>query len=72
MTTTPPTPEANRQPESAAGLAAPTGYALCACVHHDAYECARIRDGRHAKDEHEYHRRACECCCHKDEDNDDE
>lgn len=36
----------------------------CACVHHDAHECARIRDGRHQPDEREYERRACECECH--------
>lgn len=36
----------------------------CACVHPDPYECARIRDGRHAKDDDDYHKRNCECDCH--------
>ncbi len=53
----------------AAGLpASPIIPARCACVHHDAYECARIRDGWHACDDDDYHRRECECSCH---DNDD-
>jgi len=46
----------------------------CACVHTDAYECARIRDRRSEgfdKDS-EYHRRACECSCHYDIYEDDE
>jgi hypothetical protein len=40
----------------------------CACVHHDAHECARIRDTRHDDDFDDVHRRACECSCHKDDD----
>ena len=44
----------------------------CACVHHDPYECARIRDGRHARDEDDYHKRSCECECHSNEDYDEE
>lgn len=44
----------------------------CACVHYDAYECARIRDGRHLPDEAEYQKRACECICHDNDDADDD
>lgn len=44
----------------------------CACVHPRADECARIRDGGHAKDDPDYHRRACECACHKEEYEDDD
>lgn len=44
----------------------------CACVHPDAYECARIRDGRHLPDDDDYYKRACECCCHYDDDDEDE
>lgn len=40
----------------------------CACVHHDANECARIRDGNHDIDDDDYRKRECECCCHDDED----
>jgi hypothetical protein len=46
----------------------PLGKSSCACVHSDAYECARIRDGRHDKDSDDYHRRECECSCHEDDD----
>lgn len=38
----------------------------CACVHWDAYECARIRDGRHDPDDDQHHQGECECCCHED------
>ena len=43
----------------------------CACVHHDPYECARLRDRRvrDAGDVDECldpERRECECCCHDD------
>lgn len=44
----------------------------CACVHTDAYECARIRDQRmepYDPDYHEPERRACICDCHDKEDN---
>lgn len=44
----------------------------CACVHTDAYECARIRDGRHLPGDDDYYKRACECCCHDDEDYEDD
>jgi hypothetical protein len=56
-----------------AGLPASGGsVASCACVSHDAHECARIRDGIDPDDEH-FMSRECECCCHHDEDsNDDE
>lgn len=42
----------------------------CACVHHDAYECARLRDRRSNgyDEDNDYYKRACECCCHKDDD----
>lgn len=42
----------------------------CACVHHDARECARIRDRRLDDIDHESpdHGRLCECSCHKDYD----
>lgn len=63
-------PIANR--DAMAGFSAPICSAVCACVHPDAFECARIRDGRHARDDDDYHRRACECCCHNDEDYDEE
>lgn len=50
-------------------FAAPSGSpATCACVHHDGYECARIRDGRHMPDDDDYHKRCCECDCHETED----
>ena len=44
----------------------------CACVHHDAHECARIRDSRygfHSDPDQsvEVLRRACECSCHEKE-----
>lgn len=42
----------------------------CACVHDDPYECARIRDGGHMKDDDDYHRTACECVCHDDYEDD--
>ena len=56
----------------------------CACVHSDAYECGRIRDGivREFQDDGllgkgKHHDRwndeLCDCCCHaKDEDGFDE
>jgi hypothetical protein len=46
----------------------------CACVHHDATDCARIRDGFDADDErYEGYRRKCGCECHeRDDDYDDE
>lgn len=37
----------------------------CACVHHDSYECARIRDRSPIADFDDYHRRQCECDCHE-------
>jgi len=37
----------------------------CACVHHDARECARIRDREHASN------RRCECVCHKEHEEDE-
>lgn len=43
--------------------------ANCACVNHDAWECAWIRDGRRARDDHD--RRKCECVCHYDDRDDD-
>ncbi len=51
---------------------APGSGPACACVHHDPYECARIRDGRHMPDEDDYHRRACECVRHDDYEENDE
>jgi len=45
---------------------------VCACVHWDADECARIRDGSHAKDDEHYYRRKCECICHYEQREDDE
>lgn len=38
----------------------------CACVSHDGYECARIRDRVHEwpDDEPEHVRRRCDCECH--------
>ena len=44
----------------------------CACVHHDPYECARIRDGYHAHDDDDYKKRSCECECHNDYYDDDD
>ena len=45
----------------------------CACVHDDAYECARIRDRISFPeiDCDDIEHRACECSCH-DEDEDRE
>jgi hypothetical protein len=40
----------------------------CACAHHDGYECARIRDGRHMPDDDDCHKRCCECDCNETED----
>jgi hypothetical protein len=42
----------------------------CACVSHDATDCARIRDGL-STDDPRYERRKCECVCHST-DTDDE
>ena len=44
----------------------------CACVHHDAHECARIRDHRGNmpdpfSEDTPNDRRACECSCHEKE-----
>lgn len=45
----------------------------CACVHPDAFECARRRDGDLDSDDPLYVRRQCECVCHdKDEDEQDD
>lgn len=44
----------------------------CACVHHDAYECARIRDSRDMSDyddDDEPRKRACACFCHNEYEN---
>lgn len=63
----------DQSPKTPAGppLSAATGSEpVCACVHHDSYECARIRDGDHMRDEDSYHRRQCECICHDDPDYD--
>jgi len=43
----------------------------CACVHHDDFECARIRDGRNCDDPY-YVRRRCECVCHSEQRENDE
>jgi len=64
------------QAEHKAELEAKPELIPCACVHHDAYECARIRDRiDDAPDPfddpnpRDQERRACECCCHeKDQD----
>lgn len=42
----------------------------CACVSHDATDCAWIRDGRPSRDDPHNFPRKCECVCH-DEDRDD-
>jgi len=42
----------------------------CACVHPDARECARLRD-RLDPEDRDYGKRACECCCHDEGDDDD-
>lgn len=45
----------------------------CACVHRDAYECARIRDRIEGEEDCDRSRkRACECACHKEEYDEDE
>ncbi len=49
----------------------------CACVHSDAYECAKIRDRRSEGydwdgEDVAVPRRACECCCHDDDSDDEE
>jgi len=43
----------------------------CVCVHWDARECAKIRDG--ARGNEDWLTRHCECCCHDNvEDYDDD
>jgi hypothetical protein len=42
----------------------------CACVSMDPYECAMIRDGRGLPDFEEQERRACECSCHDEAEED--
>jgi hypothetical protein len=59
-------PKAN--PGSLERMVVPPG---CACVNHDAVDCARIRDGFETDDEH-YYRRRCECECHSRSDEDDD
>lgn len=47
----------------------------CACVSMDAYECARIRDRVDSgfdENDDDQHRRACECPCHDQEEDDDD
>lgn len=44
----------------------------CACVHYDATDCARIRDGFYTDDErYEGYRRKCGCECHNHDDDDE-
>jgi hypothetical protein len=43
----------------------------CACVSHDAIDCARIRDDLDT-DDPRWDRRKCECECHARADDDDE
>lgn len=43
----------------------------CACVHPDACDCARIRDGFQT-DSYRWHKRKCECVCHKFDDDDED
>lgn len=45
----------------------------CACVHRDPYECARIRDRIEGEEDCDQSRkRACECFCHKEDEDYDE
>lgn len=55
-------------PVRSSELVVPPG---CACVSHDAMDCARIRDGFDTDDEHWDHRK-CECVCHCRSDDDDD
>lgn len=65
--------EATQHIALASGMEKPNGERVpCACVHYDATDCARIRDGFDSDDpRYEGYRRKCGCLCHDHEDEDD-